>query len=214
MYQSKKPSPEDLPSSKKLIQSTLIAFLVALALLITVVMPAEYGIDPTGIGKTLGLKEMGDIKVSLQEESDSEKKKPKVEEVAEVSSVVQPKVDSTEEKNSDESKTLTQPVTNEDLRSVTLAPGKAVEIKLIMKKGAKVEFEWETKGGVLNYDLHGDSKTVEFFSYKKGRALSKDEGVFVAEFDGSHGWFWRNRDKQDVVLTLSVKGSFSGVKQY
>jgi hypothetical protein len=35
-------------------------------LLITIVMPSEYGIDPTGMGRLLGLKQMG-IKRSFEE---------------------------------------------------------------------------------------------------------------------------------------------------
>lgn len=69
MYNSNSPSQEDLPSTGKLIKSTVIATFVALVLLFTVVMPAEYGIDPTGIGQTLGLTDMGDIKTSLIKEA-------------------------------------------------------------------------------------------------------------------------------------------------
>jgi hypothetical protein len=43
------------PERKKLIVSTLVALLVAALLLVTIVLPAEYDIDPTRIGKLLGL---------------------------------------------------------------------------------------------------------------------------------------------------------------
>ena len=33
------------------------------------VLPAEYGIDPTGVGRALGLTQMGEIKVQLAEEA-------------------------------------------------------------------------------------------------------------------------------------------------
>ncbi len=69
MYNSNTPTNEDLPSTGKLIKSTIIAVIVAGILLITVVMPSEYGIDPTGMGQVLGLTEMGDIKTSLAEEA-------------------------------------------------------------------------------------------------------------------------------------------------
>jgi len=58
-----------LPSSQKLLRSTLIAAATALVLLVTVVMPAEYGVDPTGVGRLLGLTEMGKIKVQLAKEA-------------------------------------------------------------------------------------------------------------------------------------------------
>ncbi|ODT04488.1 MAG: hypothetical protein ABS52_04320 [Gemmatimonadetes bacterium SCN 70-22] len=39
------------------------------ALLLTAVLPAEYGIDPTGAGRVLGLTQMGEIKVRLAREA-------------------------------------------------------------------------------------------------------------------------------------------------
>jgi hypothetical protein len=57
------------PDSKRLLRSTLIAAVVAGILLVTVVLPAEYGIDPTRIGRVLGLTQMGEIKVRLAREA-------------------------------------------------------------------------------------------------------------------------------------------------
>jgi hypothetical protein len=57
------------PDARKLLRSTLIAAAVALVLLVTVVLPAEYGIDPTRIGRVLGLTQMGEIKVRLAREA-------------------------------------------------------------------------------------------------------------------------------------------------
>ena len=45
MYNTDLPTRAELPSSLKLMQSTLMAAIVALTLLITVVMPSEYAID-------------------------------------------------------------------------------------------------------------------------------------------------------------------------
>ena len=65
MYNSQIPSSNELPSSSKLIKSTIIAIIVAVVLTVTVVFPAEYGKDPIGIGSLLGLTNMGEIKQSL-----------------------------------------------------------------------------------------------------------------------------------------------------
>lgn len=83
MYNSNMPSNEDLPSTSKLIKSTILAALGAGVLLVTVVMPSEYGIDPTGVGKMLGLTDMGEIKQSLtlEAEADAKAHAPKVEPV-------------------------------------------------------------------------------------------------------------------------------------
>ena len=69
MYNSNMPVNNKLPSTAKLVKSTVIAVVVALVLLVTVVMPSEYGIDPTGAGRALGLIEMGEIKSSLHAET-------------------------------------------------------------------------------------------------------------------------------------------------
>ena len=53
------PPPNVLPSSRTLLRSTLLALAVAIALLVTTVLPAEFGVDPTGVGRVLGLTEMG-----------------------------------------------------------------------------------------------------------------------------------------------------------
>lgn len=61
--------PIEPPSSRKLLRSTLLALAVATLLLVTVVLPAEYGIDPTGTGSILGLTRMGEIKTRLAKEA-------------------------------------------------------------------------------------------------------------------------------------------------
>ncbi|WP_337179477.1 hypothetical protein [Hydrogenophaga borbori] len=69
MFNSKTPSAADLPSSRELMRATIVAAIVAAVLLVTVVFPAEYGKDWTGIGRLLGLTEMGEIKVALAREA-------------------------------------------------------------------------------------------------------------------------------------------------
>jgi len=69
MYNSDLPTRAELPSSKQLLRSTILALIVATVLLLTVVLPAEYGIDPTRIGRVLGLTKMGEIKTQLAEEA-------------------------------------------------------------------------------------------------------------------------------------------------
>ena len=68
MFNSQMPDISELPTSRQLVRSTLIALVGAGALLVTVVLPSEYGIDPTGSGRILGLTEMGEIKMQLANE--------------------------------------------------------------------------------------------------------------------------------------------------
>lgn len=57
------------PSTRQLVRSTVVALAVAGAILMTVVLPAEYGVDPTGVGRVLGLTQMGEIKSRLATEA-------------------------------------------------------------------------------------------------------------------------------------------------
>ena len=69
MYNTDKPTREELPTSAQLKRSTFIAAVSAAFLLVTIVLPSEYGIDPTRIGRLLGLTEMGQIKTQLAAEA-------------------------------------------------------------------------------------------------------------------------------------------------
>ena len=48
-------SREGLPSSKSLFKATGVAAVIGGVVLVTTILPAEYGIDPTGLGKMMGL---------------------------------------------------------------------------------------------------------------------------------------------------------------
>ena len=56
-------------TSGGLIRSTLMAAAGGVAILTFFWLPAEYGIDPTGVGGVMGLTEMGDIKQQLYAEA-------------------------------------------------------------------------------------------------------------------------------------------------
>ena len=202
MYNSNIPTDTEVPSTAKLIKSTIIAAITAGILLVTVVMPSEYGIDPTGIGNAIGLKRMGEIKVSLAEEAAADAAKD-TQVVAVVESEPEPEV-------------VQEAVdTQSHEMSVTLAPDEGTEIKVAMNKGAKVDYVWETNGGKANFDVHGDSKElkINYHPYYKG-SDQKREGTLVAEFDGSHGWFWRNRTKKPLTVTIKTNGEYSSIKRF
>ena len=67
MNNAPQPRPEDLPSKAQLFRSSIMAAIGAVVILVTVYLPAEYAIDPTGAGRDLGLTEMGEIKRELAE---------------------------------------------------------------------------------------------------------------------------------------------------
>lgn len=57
------------PSTASLRRASLIAVVIAVVLVVTAVLPAEYGVDPTGIGRRIGLTQMGRLKQELAKEA-------------------------------------------------------------------------------------------------------------------------------------------------
>lgn len=75
MYNTDIPARAELPTSARLIRSTAIAAAAATVILVTIVLPSEYAVDPTGIGRVLGLTDMGKIKVQLAAEAKADAEK-------------------------------------------------------------------------------------------------------------------------------------------
>jgi len=204
MHNTDLPNRADLPSTKQLLKSTALAAAVAATLLITCILPAEYGIDPTGIGQAIGLKKMGEIKQQLHQEADAEA-------TASVTAapLEQPTAISTSAANTPLS------LQQHEMR-VTLEPNQATEIKLSMPKATVVQYRWVTEGGGLNFDTHGDmiNAPKDFYhGYGKGVNQTEDAGQLTAAFDGKHGWFWRNRGKQAVTVTLTTQGAYEKIER-
>lgn len=223
MYNTDMPSRAELPSSAKLIRSTIISAIVALLLLVTVVMPAEYAMDPTGVGRLLGLTEMGEIKQQLAEEAAAD-------EAAQLAAVPTATEDFAPEPAAPAEQAATapepqieaiaqtptpaaaaEPEWKDEVRFV-LTPGEGTEYKLTMEKGAVASFHWVSEGGPVNFDTHGDG-SGQSISYEKGRGVAEDEGDLTAAFTGNHGWFFRNRNNVNVTLVLRTRGSYGELKR-
>ncbi|AOE86666.1 transmembrane anchor protein [Pseudomonas sp. TCU-HL1] len=234
MFNTQLPTLNELPSSVQLLRSTVIALITAGALLVTVVMPSEYAIDPTGVGRVLGLTQMGEIKLQLAEEAvadeaaaASTERAPAVTAPAAVA--VAPAAPAPEPAQAKpavvepQTATPTEPAPSkpevagqQHEMSITLKPNQGAEIKLEMKKGAKVNYLWTANGSVVNYDTHGDPYGAPrdfYHGYGKGRATPEDSGMLEAAFDGKHGWFWRNRTNKPVTVTLRTQGDYISIKR-
>lgn len=228
MYNTDLPSRAELPTSEQLKRSTIIALISALAILVTIVLPSEYAIDPTRIGRALGLTEMGEIKLQLAAEAAADAAgktdageltqkalasatPPTMTPPAIIQPPQPPAFAGIESGPVTTETTPTQSGRSDEI-SITLKPGQGVEVKLVMTAGAKAKFTWTANGAVVNYDTHGDGNGRSI-SYEKGRSVASDEGELNAAFDGNHGWFWRNRTKSNVTLTLRTNGDYSEIKR-
>jgi hypothetical protein len=208
MYNADVPPRSELPSSRALIKSTLIAAAVALVLLVTAILPAEYGIDPTGIGRVLGLTQMGEIKMALAKEAEAEEAAGAPAAAPSTPAAASTPVPAAPVAAAPAADSATSHVTE-----VTLAPGQGREIKLAMRQGARVSFDWSVAGGVVNFDTHADRPGTPYHGYEKGKGQASDSGELVAAFDGMHGWFWRNRGREPVTVTLRTRGDYQDLKE-
>lgn len=180
------------PTLPQLLKATGIAVLAAGAILITTVLPAEFGIDPTGIGKAMGLTALSATSAEAAKLPDS---------VAAATAVVQPTAGIVAKSDI--------PLRSDEM-SLTLQPDEGAEIKATMRKAEQFVFNWATEGGSVNVDMHGEKLNAgdKFTSYRKAKQLTSDQGTFVAPFDGTHGWYWRNRGDKPVTVKVKVSGFY------
>ncbi len=211
MYNTDMPTRAELPTSAQLIRSTAIAFVTAAVLLVTVVMPADYGIDPTGIGRALNLTQMGEIKKELAAEAAADDAAQAAVAAAGAAAPAMPSAAVAPVASAAPAPVAAvAAVSWRDETPVTLEPGAGIEIKLSMKEGDKALFDWAVQGGVVNFDTHGES-FPRSISYEKGRGVAAKQGELVAAFDGKHGWFFRNRGDAPVTVLLKTGGTYSKI---
>jgi hypothetical protein len=224
-----------------LIRSTLIAAGSAGAVLVLFWLPAEYGIDPTGVGRLTGLTEMGEIKEQLAAEAEADAMADAAPVAASPAAApeilarldridaqlaailaeigTQPSVtDAAPEipvaAAADPVEAAVSEATIPEWRdevSYTLAPGEGIEVKLAMEEGQTARYAWTANGGVVNFDMHGDGSGQKV-SYEQGRAVPELAGELTAAFTGNHGWFWRNRSDAPVTVTLRTSGAYQELR--
>lgn len=242
MYNTDLPRRADLPTSAQLKRSTWIATITAAAILAFVVLPSEYAVDPTGVGRMLGLTQMGEIKTQLAEEAAQDAAATAVSGNAELAARLDrieaalqglavrtpiatptsdPVAELTETQPAEEQAAVPDVQEQQaetpasewrDEVSFTLTPGQGAEIKLVMNQGERARFHWTANGAVVNYDTHGDGGG-QSTSYEQGRGVPEQEGELEAAFTGNHGWFWRNRTGADVTVTLRTTGAYSEMRR-
>jgi hypothetical protein len=191
------------PSKKSIAKATGIALIVALAILFTAVLPAEYGIDPLKTGAALHLTDLAKATAAKPQA------KPEAQPAVGARPVAAPAGIYT-----------AQPASYKmDTEDLTLLPGDGVEIKYHMQKGAGMIYAWKATGKVA-YEFHGepDQKPNKdyFESYELDDKVGKDHsfGSFTAPTTGIHGWFWENKGKKQVDIHLTTAGFYDSAKMY
>lgn len=197
----------------KIIKATIISLLVGAVLLVVAVLPAEYGIDPTGAGKLLGFSRLY-VPESNQTDalgamvSTANLPLIKLEKAGSGPDVPRPV-------EADYPAPETQLATREDETKVIVPAGKGIEFKINMLKYGTMKYEWTTANNeVLYFDFHGEVKQKEEVKevYFESYTISNSHnmvGTFLAPYEGKHGWFFRNTNTEDVVVNLRLKGQYT-----
>lgn len=198
-------------SNRRLVVSVLVAAAAGVALLVTVVLPAEYGVDPLGIGGLLGLNAMNAQPTRTIEITDVIGGNEQVAEV-EIPDFGDPVPLPNPAVHQDEA----APSTSRTMQ-IPIGPEQETEIKAVLAQGKVILYSWEVDRGDIYSDFHGHNP--EFGSdfwvrYEEHQEGSGNDGSLVAPFAGEHGWYWLNYNEFPVVVTLTVDGYFDEIIDY
>lgn len=198
------------PSSKSIGISVAAALLGAAIVLVTIILPAEYNIDPTRIGAALGLTALNAPARTVQV-ADVMGGNEKYREVA-IPDFGQP----VPLPNPGVFQKKAEAARSETL-TITLQPGEQTELKTALKASQMILFSWQAEGGPVYVDFHGHEPGAgdEFWvRYEEQQAGTQGKGSLVAPFEGEHGWFWLNIAEKPVTITLSVNGYYEKIVNY
>lgn len=184
------------PSPSALAKATGGAVIAAAAILTLFVLPAEYGVDPTGVGTALGLTGMVAGKAEAA---------PAAQAPPTAAAVATP---------TKESISKATPWRQDEM-TITLPPHSGQEVKAHMEKGDSFIFTWQSSGPI-KAEMHGEELNAAndaFTDYWKELEISGGQGDFTAPFGGIHGWYFRNKGETPVTVTVKTVGFYKDLYQ-
>ncbi len=197
-------------STATLIKASAIATIIAVIVLIGAILPAEYNIDPTGIGKSLGLTQIAEaaqsasvVPVATKQANETDLSldaaNSGVITIANAPSVAA-------------IKQIRAQVTGlrQDNVDIVIPAGKGLEYKLLLNEGEHLEYEWHTDGNQLYFDFHGEPQGDKTGFYESFAITTSDQmkGTLTTPFAGAHGWYWKNKTSEPITVTLVTKGAY------
>lgn len=209
------PSNSETPpvtGGKRLAWSVVAAIAVAGIVLVTAVLPAEYGIDPTGVGKALGLDSMRQPAGKTFEVVDvvggnETYRDVEIPDFGEPVPLPNPGVHQDEMDMPPRSQTM----------SIELDVDEETEIKALLQTGKMILYSWKVDRGTIYSDFHGhdpEAGDEYWVRYKEQMEGEGNNGSLVAPFSGEHGWYWQNYNGFPVVITLTITGYYDDIIDY
>jgi hypothetical protein len=198
------------PSARRLLLSVVGAIVGAALVLVLFVLPAEYGIDPTGAGKALGLTQLSSSTRTIQL-TDVTGGNEKIREV-----IVPDSGDPTPLPNPAVYQEASHAPRTQTLQ-VKLDVGQETEVKAVLKQAKVIVYSWTLDRGEVYVDFHGHNPEFGqkfFVRYEERADATRGDGSLVAPFAGEHGWFWQNNNDFPIVISLTVTGYYDDIVDY
>jgi hypothetical protein len=199
-----------LASKKRIGQATVVAAIVALIVLVTTVLPAEYGIDPTGIGDAFGLTVLSQptrtIEIIDVLGGNEAVKEFEIPDFGDPVPLPNPGIHQDEEQPS-----------RTDTVKITIPAEGETEIKTVLRAGKVITYSWQVDQGSVYSDFHGHDPALgnDFWvRYREHQEGSGHNGSLTAPFDGEHGWYWVNLTQFPLTVTLTVSGFYEDMIDY
>lgn len=196
-------------------KALVIAAVIAVVLLFTVVLPAQYGYDPTRIGGALGL-------TALHDSRQADAGAVSIPDVIGGNDNIAVPADGG---SFDEPIPLPNPAVSQledtppksETLTVRLDFDGRTEVKMKLTQAKAVVYSWHVEGGEVYVDFHGhDPAKGKFFwvRYEEADGITSRSGSLVAPFDGEHGWYWLNVSQEPITIHLTVTGYFDELVTY
>jgi hypothetical protein len=177
--------------------ATAAAIFVAGVVLVTAILPAEYGVDPVGTGRLFGLTSIAGATPA---------------EASATAATAAPQDLEPTRPGANTPQTI--PI-RQDAVSFTIPPGQGMEYKYRMEKGASFVYSW-TATGRVGFDFHGEPQGAPkgyAESYQMGEG-ERASGSFFAPTSGIHGWFWENLTGSPVTVSLESNGFYASAIEF
>lgn len=196
--------PASLHTPKRsLLVMTGVALAVATVIVVCFVLPAEFRLDPTGIGNATGVIRLAGPKpMSAAEAATLDAAVTEANAVATDATRFYPGGYRTDFID------IPLTVAGSEER------GEELEYKVHMKPGATITYSWHVEG-IANpeefyYDFHGEARggsEPKVIEYRQATG-TESHGTLVAPFEGVFGWYLQNQSEKPVIVRLKVSGFY------